>query len=123
MALRGPVRLGPLPPSSYCCIISFSRWSEGYGPTGSGTVVPPPSLLILRYSLVLKVEWRVWSYGVWYCCALSLPLDTAVFSRLDSGVEGIVLGGLATVAPPHSLSIPPSSLVLTVEWRVWSYGV
>ena len=59
----------------------------------SGTVVPPLSLLILLYSLVLTVEGRVWSYEFWYCGAPSIPLHTAVYSRL------------------------------TVEWRVLSYGV
>ena len=48
------------------------------GPTGSGTVVAPPSHLVQLISLDLTVEGRVGSYGVWYCCAPSLPHDTAV---------------------------------------------
>ena len=54
---------------------------------------PPPPPWRLLYSLVRPVEWILWSYDIWYCCAPSLPLDTALFSRL------------------------------TVEGRVWSYGV
>ena len=52
----------------------------------SGTVVPPPSRFMLPYFPVLTVEGGVRSYGVWYRCAPSLLLDTAVFSRLM--VEG-----------------------------------
>ena len=56
MVLRGLVRLCPLPPSWYGGTLSFWQWIGGYGPTGSGTAVPPHSLLIRRYSLVLTVE-------------------------------------------------------------------
>ena len=80
MVLRGLVLWRPFPSSGYCCFVSFGRWRRGYGPRGSGTVVPPPFLLILLYSLVLTGEGRVWSSGVCDCCAPSLPLDTAVFS-------------------------------------------
>ena len=86
----------------------------GYGPTGSGTVVPPPSLLILMYSLPSTVDCRVRSCEVWYCGALSLPLD--------GGVEGTVLLGLVLLRP----SLPVGTAVLsvsTVEGRAWSYGV
>ena len=103
MVLRGLVLLCPLPHSRCCCIPSFRRWSGGYGPTGSVTVLPPPSLLILLYPLVLTVGWRVWSYGVWFCFAPSLPLDTNVFPPLDGGVEGMVLRGLVLLCP-----LPPS---------------
>ena len=61
---------------------------------GCGTVVPPPSLLIMQHSPVLTLKWSVWSYGVWYCCAPSRPLDPAAFSRFDEGVEGMVLRGV-----------------------------
>ena len=77
MAPRGLVLWCPLPSSGYCRFLSFGRLSRVYGPTGSGTVVPPPSLLILLYSLVLTGEGRVWPSGVWYGCAPSPPLDTA----------------------------------------------
>ena len=43
----------------------------------------PLSLLILLYSLVLTVEGRVVSYGVWNCCAPSLCLS---FWQLRGGV-------------------------------------
>ena len=66
---------------------------------GSGTVVPSPSLLILLYFLVLTLEWRVWSYGVWNCCAPSLPLDTAAFSRVDGGAQALVLRGRVLLCP------------------------
>ena len=59
MVLRGLVLWCPLPPSRYCCFLSFERWSRGYGPTGSGTVAAPPFLLILLYSLVLTGEGMV----------------------------------------------------------------
>ena len=72
---------------------------------GSGTVVPPHSLLILLYSIVLTVKRRVWSYGVWYCCAPSLPLDTAVFYVVDGRVDR------SCFAPP-SLLIPLEYFVL-----------
>ena len=42
---------------------------------------------------------RVWSYGVWYCCAPSLPLDTAVFSRFNGRLNGMVLRGLVLMCP------------------------
>ena len=40
----------------------------------SGTVMPPLSLLILLYFLVLTIDGRVWSYGVWCCYAPHSPL-------------------------------------------------
>ena len=79
-------------------------------------------------------------------CPRSPPLDTAVFSPLNSRGEGVILRGLVllcplilsrsccvlsfgggvkgvtlrsgTVVPPHFLSILLHTLVLTVEWRV-----
>ena len=45
MIFRGLVLLGSLTPSGYCCFFSLSRGSEGYGPSGSGTVVLPPPLV------------------------------------------------------------------------------
>ena len=80
MVLRGLALWCLLPSSGYCGFLSFGRWSRGYGPTGSGTVVPPPFLLTLLYSLVLTGEGRVWSSRVCSCCASFLPRDTAVFS-------------------------------------------
>ena len=59
--------------------------------------------IMLLYSLVLTVEWGVLSYGVCYRCAPSLRLDTAVFSRLGGGEEGMVLRGLVLLCP-----LPPS---------------
>ena len=50
-------------------------------------MVPPRFHSIQLCYIVLTVEWTVWSYGVWYCCAPSLPLDTAVFSRVNGGVD------------------------------------
>ena len=70
---------------------------------GSGVVIPAPSFSMLLHSLLLTVEWRVWSYGVWYCCAPLLPLDPAVFSRFDVGAEVMVLRGLISLCP-----FPPS---------------
>ena len=59
------VLLFPLLPCCYCFILWCWQRSAGYGPTGSSTVVPTPSLLTLLFSLVWTVESRVWSYGVW----------------------------------------------------------
>ena len=55
-------------------------------------MVPLPPLVILLYFLVLTAEWT----------GPVVPppsLDTAVFSRVDSGVEGIVLRGLVLLCP------------------------
>ena len=98
--LRGLVLLGPLPPSRYCCYLSLLRGRKGYGPTGSGTVVPPPSILIPLFPR----EKRAGTNGVWYCWAPSLPLDNDVFSRFHEGVKGMVLRGLVLLCPlPRSL--------------------
>ena len=71
---------------------------------GSGAVVSPPSLSTVLYSRVSTLKWRVWSYGVWYCCApTSLPLDTSVLSPSDGGGEDRVLRGLVLLCP-----LPPS---------------
>ena len=78
-------------------------------------MVPPHSRWILLYSIVLTMEWRVWSYEVWDCGAPSLPRDTAVF--LVSTAEWTGPG------VPHTLLIQLFSLVLKAEWRVWSYEV
>ena len=40
---------------------------------GSGTVLPPPSTLVQLFSLVVIGGGRVWSSGVWLCCACTLP--------------------------------------------------
>ena len=91
MILRGLVLLCPLPLSSHICTFSCGRWQEGHSLMGSGTVVPP-----LLYFLVLTGEGRVWSYGVRHCCAPSLPLDSAVFSRFDGDM---VLWGRVLLCP------------------------
>ena len=49
-----------------CFLVLTAEWT--------GLVVPPRSLLILLYSLVLMAECRIWSHGVWYCCDRFLPL-------------------------------------------------
>ena len=51
----------------------------------------------------LTVKRRVWPYGVWYCCAPSLPLDAAVRSCFDGQGKRIILRGLV----PLCRSIPP----------------
>ena len=70
-------------------------------PYGSGTVLPPPSYLVLDTDSfrVLTVELMGRSYAVGYSCAPSLPLETAVFSYFDGGVEGMVLRVLYCCAP------------------------
>ena len=45
MVLRGLAPLCPLTSSILPCAL-VRRWSGGYGPTGPGTLVPPPSPLI-----------------------------------------------------------------------------
>ena len=51
----------------------------------------------------LTGRWRVFSYGVWYCCAPSRPVDAAVVSRLDEVIEGMILRGRVLLCPvPHS---------------------
>ena len=80
----GLVLLCPLPPLSILLFSPVQTGEQRYGPTGSGTVVPSPFLMGLLCYLVLTVEGRVWSYGVWYFCAPYLPLDTAVLSRFGS---------------------------------------
>ena len=110
----GPTGSGAVVPPPYPLILLYAlvkRWSEGYGPTESSTVVPFPSLLILLYSLVLTVEGRVGSLGAWYCCAPSLPLDTAVPSRSDGGVGGRVLRDLVLLCP-----LPPSRYCCILLW-------
>ena len=65
----------------------------------------PLSLLILLYSLVLTVEGRVVSYGVWNCCAPSLCLSSW---KLRGECD---LTGSGTVVPPHSPLILPYPIV------------
>ena len=64
----------------------------------SGTVVPPPSRFMLPYFPVLTVEGGVRSYGVWYCCAYSLPSILWFFS-FNCGAEDMVLPGLVLLCP------------------------
>ena len=103
---------GPTGPTVYGCAPSlplgsavFSRFDGG----GVGVVlrrrVPLCPLTPLYTTLLsrLTVGRRVWSYGFWYCCAPSLPLDTAVFYRFDGEAEGLVLRGLVLLCP-----LPPS---------------
>ena len=59
---------------------------------GSGNVVPPHSLSILLYYLVLSVEWR--------------------YDPTESD----------TVVPPQSVSIPSVSIPLLSPFRLWSGG-
>ena len=65
MALRGLVLLCPLTPSRYCGILSFDGGVDVMT-LRSSTVVPPHSLSIMPYSLVLAVEGRV-DTAVWSC--------------------------------------------------------
>ena len=65
----------------------------------------PPSLFILLYSLVLTVEGRVVSYGVWDCCAPSLCLSSW---QLRGECD---LTGYGTVVPPYSPLILPYPIV------------
>ena len=58
-----------------------------------------PCVLIFFVFLVLTVEGRVGSYDVWDCCAPSLPLDTAAFSRFESQGEGMILRDLVLLCP------------------------
>ena len=54
-------------------------------------------------------------------CAPTFHLDTAVFSRVDEGVEGMILRGLVLLPHP-SLSLntaPFSSLEVNVEGMVF----
>ena len=107
MVLRGLVMLCPLTPLD-TTVFSSSLWSGGYATTWTGSVVPRPST---RYYgiLLLVFERRVWSYGYWCCCAPSLPLDTAVYSRSDGGGEGMVLRGLVLLCPLAPLDTTVSS--------------
>ena len=82
MTLRGLVRLCHPPLSSYCDSLTFGRERGGYGPTGSGAIVSPSSLLLLGHSSVRKLKWRVLENGVGYCWAPTLTLDTAFSPHL-----------------------------------------
>ena len=59
---------------------------------------PPPSLDTAAFSR-LTLKWKVWSSGGWYYCAPPHPLDAAVVSRFDEGVEGMIIRGLVLLCP------------------------
>ena len=81
-----------------------------------GRVLSCPSLLLDKaFFGLLTVEWRLWCYGLGSCCAPSLPLDDAVFSRFNGRVEGMALWGSSTVVPPPSLLTPLHSPVLNLK--------
>ena len=59
----------------------------------------PLPLSLLQHSPVWTFKVRVWSYGVWYCCAPSRPRGYAVFSRSNEVIEGMILRGLVLLCP------------------------
>ena len=60
--------------------------------------------------------WLVKAYGVWYCSAPSLAVDSAGFSRLTLNVEGMVLRGLVLFCFGPSLDTAAfSRLTLKME--------
>ena len=110
MVVRGLVLLCPSRPLDTAVVSRSDGGGEGRVLRGLVLLCPLSSLWILLHSLGLTVEGRVGSYGVWYCCAPSLPLDTAVF-------------GVWSCCAPPDLWILRYSLVLTVEGRGGSHGV
>ena len=121
MVLRGRVLLFPLSPSRYSFISRLDGGVDGMAVRGRVLLCLLLPIDTAAFSR-LGVQRRVWSYGVWYSCAPSLPLGVAGFSRADRGGEGMVLRGRVLLCP--SLLLDTALFrVLTVEWRVWSYGV
>ena len=69
---------------------------------GAPLPAPPPrspSRAVLQHVPVWTFKVKVWSYGVWYCCAPARPRDAAVFSRFNEVIEGKILRGLVLLYP------------------------
>ena len=59
MILGGQVLLCPVPPTRCYRCLPLGLGYRGYDPTGSGTVVPFPSFLLLQHSPVWTFKGRV----------------------------------------------------------------